>query len=43
MLFGGFLEAEDEWRFVDGLAELLGLFGAAGEVVCGLRKEDSLG
>ena len=42
MLFGGFLEAEDEWRFVDGFAEFLRLFGAAGEVVGGLREEDGL-
>ena len=42
VLFGGFLEAEDEWRFVDGFAEFLRLFGAAGEVVGGLREEDGL-
>ena len=42
VLFGGFLEAENEWRFVDGFAEFLRLFGAAGEVVGGLREEDGL-
>jgi len=43
VLFGGFLEAENEWRFVDGLAELLGLLRAAGEVVGGFGEEDGLG
>jgi hypothetical protein len=42
VLFGRFLEAENKWRFVDGLAELLGLFGTAGEVVGGLGEEDGL-
>jgi hypothetical protein len=42
VLFGGFLEAEDQGRFVDGFAELLGLFRAAGKVVGGFGKEDGL-
>jgi len=42
VLFGGFLEAENQWRFVDGLAEFLRLFRASGEVVGGFREEDGL-
>jgi hypothetical protein len=43
VLFGGFLEAEDQGWFIDGLAELLWLFGTAGEVIGGFGEEDSLG
>jgi hypothetical protein len=42
VLFRRFLEAKNEWRFVDGLAELLGLLRTAGEVVGSLREEDGL-
>jgi hypothetical protein len=42
VLFGGFLEAEDQGRFVDGFAELLGLFGAARKVVGGFGEKDGL-
>jgi hypothetical protein len=42
VLFGGFLQSQDQGRLVDGFAEFLRFFGAAGKIVGGLREKDGL-